>query len=239
MGWVIAISLAVAIFAVLVFVLKLPRGGREFAATALLLGLSGYALQGSPKEPGSPTQPRETAASGQSALIAARQEMGDKFGQGSNYLITADALARNGQFAAAATFLNAAVKKNPNDPDLWVALGNSLVGHTGGIITPAALFAFQKAADIAPDHPGPPFFMGLALAQSGQFDQARALWQELLDRPGDPDAPWRADLTSRLARLDAFIAMQNGAGAQGAATSQDGKPPSSGPVPVEQDDPAR
>ena len=224
MGWAIAAGLALAIFAALVFVLKLPRGGREFAAAAILLGLAGYALQGSPGEPGSPTAPRETEASGHEALLETRKAMDNQFGEGRSALITADALARRGQFATAAGVLRVALRDKPRDPDLWLALGNALVAHSGGIITPPALFAFQRAADIAPDHPGPPFFIGLALAQSGQFEDARAIWQDLMDRPGDPDAPWRGDLASRIARLDSMIAMQNAQAVQAAGKS--------GPVPV-------
>lgn len=230
MGWAIAIGLAVVTFVLLLFVLKLPRGGREFAAAALLIGLSGYALQGSPSEAGSPTPPRESEEMGQAALIEARQAMGNEFGEGRNLLITADALARRGQFATAAGILKGAVRKTPNDPDLWLALGNALVGHSGGIITPASLYAFQRAADIAPNHPGPPFFTGLALAQSGQFEDARAIWQELMDRPGNPDESWRADLAARIERLDTIIAMQSGQGVPAAT----GEMPS-GPVPVEQE----
>ncbi len=232
MGWAIAIGIAVVTFCVLVFVVKLPRGGREFAAAALLIGLSGYALQGSPSEAGSPTPPRETEETGQAALIEARQAMGNKFGEGRNLLITADAMARRGQFATAAGILKVALKSSPNDPDLWLALGNALVGHSGGIITPASLYAFQRAADIAPEHPGPPFFTGLALAQSGQFEDARAIWQELMNRPGDPEEAWRADLAARIERLDAIIAMQSGQGVPAAAEQMP-----SGPVPVEQETP--
>ena len=232
MGWAIAIGIAVVTFCVLVFAVKLPRGGREFAAAALLIGLSGYALQGSPSEAGSPTPPRETEETGQAALIEARQAMGNKFGEGRNLLITADAMARRGQFATAAGILKVALKSSPNDPDLWLALGNALVGHSGGIITPASLYAFQRAADIAPEHPGPPFFTGLALAQSGQFEDARAIWQELMNRPGDPEEAWRADLAARIERLDAIIAMQSGQGVPAAAEQMP-----SGPVPVEQETP--
>lgn len=233
MGWAIAFALAGLTFAAVAFALKLPRGGREFVGAALLLGLAGYALQGSPREAGSPTLPRESVDKGQAALVAARQEMGDQFGAGRNYLITADAFVRAGQYGAAAELLRGAARKTPNDPDVWLALGNALVGHRDGIITPAAMFAFRRAAAIAPDHPGPPFFTGLALAQSGQFEEARALWQSLMDRPGDPDAPWRADLAVRMARLDAIISMENG----GAVGPRPGAQPSSGPVPVEQENP--
>jgi cytochrome c-type biogenesis protein CcmH/NrfG len=41
-------------------------------------------------------------------------------------------------------------------------LGNALVLHADGMMTPAAELAFQRAAKLAPDHPGPKFFYGLA-----------------------------------------------------------------------------
>jgi len=83
------------------------------------------------------------------------------------------------------------------------------------MITPAAQFAFQKAASIDPAHPGPPFFMGLALAQSGRLPDARAVWSELLER-SPADAPWRADLAARIQRIDSMLAMNGGAETAGA-----------------------
>ena len=32
---------------------------------------------------------------------------------------------------------------------------------------------------LAPDHPGPPFFYGLALAQGGNYDEAERIWRRL------------------------------------------------------------
>ena len=106
--------------------------------------------------------------------------------------------------------LRSAIRQSPRDADLWVALGNALVGHGDGFISPAAQFAFQRAADIAPDHPGPPFFMGLALAQSGRLVEARTVWAQLLAQ-APKEASYRADLEQRLARLDGMIAAQGGA----------------------------
>ncbi|MDR7101329.1 tetratricopeptide repeat protein [Croceicoccus sp. BE223] len=242
MGWFVVIGLAAVAFAIMAFAIRLPRGGREFAAAAFMLGLAGYALQGSPWEAGSPTEPRETEEQGQAAMIEARKAMGNQYGAGVSDLITADAFMRAGQFGAAATLLRGATHRNPNDPDVWVALGNALVAHSSGIITPAATFAFDRAAAIAPDHPGPPFFKGLALAQSGEFEEGRAIWQGLLDRPGDPQEPWRQDLVIRLQRLDQIIAMTRGAAPgpnSGANPGPNlGAAMPSGPVPVEQDAPA-
>lgn len=205
MIWVFILLIAALGFALMAFVLKLPRSGWEITGAALLFGIAGYALQGHPGQAGAPRAPTESAKLADAALLKERQQMGAAFGKGQSWLILADALTRQGQYGAAAEVLRSALAKTPRDADLWVALGNALVGHSDGIISPAAQYAFQKAATIAPDHPGPPFFMGLALAQTGRLPEARTLWAELLVR-SPPDAPYRPDLEARLARIDTMIA---------------------------------
>lgn len=215
MTWVIVLLIAAAAFGVMAFVLKMPRAGWELAGAALLVGIAGYALQGVPAMPGAPKAPVENKRAADEALIKQRQQMGDGFAKGQSWLILADGLARQGQYGAAAEVLRKGTQQFPNDADLWVSLGNSLVGHSDGMITPAAQFAFQKAATIDPAHPGPPFFMGLALAQSGRLPDARAIWAELLQR-SPADAPYRADLAARIQRIDAMMAMAGGAQTAGA-----------------------
>jgi len=226
MTWVLILLIAVVVWGVMAFVLKLPRSGWEIAGAALLFGISGYALQGHPGQPGAPQAPVENAKLADATLLKQRQQMGAGFGQGQSWLVLADALTRQGQFGAAADVLRNALAKSPRDADLWVALGNALVGHTDGVITPAAQFAFRKAANIAPDHPGPPFFMGLALAQAGRLAEARAMWAELLAR-SPADAPYRTDLQERLSRLDSMIAEQ--AQMQGAMPGAPGAAPGARP----------
>lgn len=226
MTWVLIGLIALAVFAALVWLLKLPRNGWEWTGAALLLGLAGYALQGSPAEPGAPKPPVENPGTADAALIAQRQTMGSAFGSGQSWLIVADGLSRQGQYGAAAQVLRTAVHQNPKDADLWVALGNALVGHGDGFISPAAQFAFQRAATISPTHPGPPFFMGLALAQSGRLAEARAIWGRLLEQ-APKEASYRGDLESRLARIDAMIREQ-------AATA----PPAASPPAAAADGPA-
>ena len=210
MTWAVILAVAAVVFGVMVAVLKLPRAAWELTGAALLFGLAGYAVQGHPGTPGAPKAAVEDEKTADAELLRQRQAMGDKFGQGQSWLVVSDALSRAGQFRAAADLLGQAVKRNPNDADLWVALGNALTGHSDGTITPAAEFAFRRAAAINPDHPGPPFFMGMALAQSGRLKDARDVWAALLAR-APADAPWRPDLTQRLARLDQLIAMTSGA----------------------------
>lgn len=201
MGWVIVLALAVIIGASLWKWGHMPRSAFEPIAAALLLGLAGYALQGSPGLPSHPVKAADTESRADEAQITIRKQMGaQQFGSGPAWLMAADGAMRAGSPLAAVTFIKSGLKENPRDPDLWVGLGNALVVHNGGMVSPAAIFAFQKAAEIAPELPAPPFFMGLAFAQSGQFGQARAIWTELLKRAPE-GASWKADLEQRLAQL--------------------------------------
>lgn len=200
MGWLVVLALVLLVGAALWKWGKLPRSAFEPVAAALLLGLAGYALQGRPEVPGKSVPPKAQTVAIDEKQVETRAQMGQRFGSAAQWLIAADGAMRAGVPQAAVTYIRSGLKENPRDPDLWVGLGNALIVHNGGMVSPAATYAFQKAADLAPSHPGPPFFMGLAFAQSGQFAQARAVWTELLAR-APAQAPWRADLESRLAQL--------------------------------------
>jgi len=211
MTWLFAALLAAAAFVVIAFLLKPPRGGWEAVAAALVFGMAGYALQASPALPGAPKAPAQTISGDPASLVNARRALDGKSGPANdNWLVIGDALARDGQYADAAGVMLGAVQSNPGNSEAWLALANALVAHADGMLTPASLFAFQRATEAAPADPGPPFFLGLSLAQSGRFSEAHGLWGELLAR-SPPDAPWRADLESRIARLDGLIAQQQAA----------------------------
>ena len=230
MSWVWALLLAGLSLGLIMFLMRragTPLGGWEAVAAALLLGIAGYGLQGSPGLPGAPRQGTGAASAGDpQAIVAERKALDGQPGNaGSNWVVIADAFARQGQYADAAGVLLGAVDKNPGDADAWLALANALVGHADGTLSPAALYAYRQAAQAAPDHPGPPLFLGLAMAQSGRFMEARSLWGDLLART-PADAPWRTDLIDRLGRLDALIAR-----AQGQMTAPDQSGDQSGTTP--------
>lgn len=221
MTWAVVIMTALAAFA-FAALLRAPRKGWEAIGAALLVGIAGYAFQASPGLPGAPKEAAQEAAKSGAALVEARQQLAQAqaSGQGLNrWLVIGDALARNGQYGDAAGVILGAVEQDPKNADAWLAMANALVGHAEGNLTPAALYAYGRAAQADPAHPGPPFFLGLALAQSGNLAEARGLWADLLGR-SPKDAPWRADLAERLQRLDAFIAMQAAREAAQGGTAQ-------------------
>lgn len=207
MSWLIALGLAAAVLAALLLVFKVPRRGWEAIGAALLLGLAGYVLQAS-GQPGAPKAAVVPRSEDGKALVAARQQL--RIGppqQGNSWLVIADAQVRNGRYADASTLLLGAVEQNPQDSESWLALGIALISHAEGNLSPAALHAFRQASAADPAAPGPPFFLGLALAQSGRLDEGRTLWASLL-KATPSDAPWRADLAARISSLEAYIASQ-------------------------------
>lgn len=210
MSFIPVILLAIAAFALGVLALRLPRGAWALFGAALLFGLAGYALQGSPGQAGAPAQGAGSAATAEGeAAVDARRALFDPTQPPSRFVTVADGFSRRGQFADAAGILRGAVERNSNDTEAWIALGNALTEHTGGQITPAALLAYGRAEALQPDHPAAPFFLGVALIRSGRLAEARGLWADMIAR-APADAEWRPALEERLVRLDELIAQTGG-----------------------------
>ena len=207
MSWLPIALLAALVFILAAFVLKLPRRLWTLFAAALTFGLAGYAWQGSPGLGGAPAAPAADASESGEALVAARRSMFAGELPPPRWITVADAFTRKGRYENAANMLRNAVAENPDDPEAWLALGNVLVEHADGALTPAATYAYDRAEQLGPDHPGAPFFVGIALLRSGEPRQARDAWAELLART-PVDAPWRGQLEYRVRILDQLLAMQ-------------------------------
>ena len=200
MGWIWLLVFAVATGLGLWRIGKLDRGGLELVGAALCLALAGYAWQGSPSAPGHPLEAADAADSGE-VPANLRKTFASSMNAEGQWLALADALVQAGRPRAAVSMLSEAARKAPENPDIWVGLGNALVVHGGGQMSPAAQFAFERAATISPNHPGPPFFVGLGLAQAGKAEEAGEVWRGLLARAPE-GAPWKADLEARLAEIN-------------------------------------
>lgn len=205
MIWAIVIGLTLAAFAAMVLLFRLPRAAWTTALAALVLGLAGYAAQGSPNMPGSPQHAAALAPEeGESLVELRRAVLPDEQWSRHKALVTADGLTRRDRYADAATILLGAVRANTNDGEAWLALGNNLVAQADGAMTPAAQFAYRRAEAVAPRSPGVPFFVGVAQLQAGDFLAARGLWAQAAQRaPEGSEA--RETIESRIARLDTIM----------------------------------
>ena len=204
MSWLPVILLAAAAFAAAVLLLKVARSGWSLLGAALLFGLTGYALQGSPGLPAAPGTNSETQQVDGELLVSSRREFFDTSQLPSRWITTGDGFARRGDFQRAAGFYRSATEENPRDMEAWLAMGIALVEHGEGNLTPAALLAFERAEELRPENGGARYFLGLAWLRAGQPERTRQLWLEAV-RNAPQDAPWREGLALRLMQLDRMM----------------------------------
>jgi len=201
MGWLIMLGLALAVGLGLGWFLRRDKGALQFLAAALLFALAGYSWQGQPGSAGAPKQAPGRQNLPESEFAKTREDMLGRFDRAAAWLNMAESFQSRGDYRTAAELLQGAARRNPRDVDLWVGLGNALVLHGGGMMSPASQLAFQRAQQIAPDHPAPRFFYGLALAQGGNFDGAERVWRELA--AGDLPPNYRRLIDERLQAIAA------------------------------------
>ena len=208
MGWLWILLFGGAAFLLLWRFASFDRAALQLLGAALFLAMAGYAWQGRPALGGRPVPPPVRQSLPDTAFAAAREEMLGQVDTAARWLTIADSFHRSGDTETAAGVIRAGIRAHPKDADLWVGLGNALVVHADGMVTPAAELAFQRAAELAPDHPGPRFFYGLALAQGGKLEEAESLWRALL-ATAPAGAEWRPIVEERLG----VIAAARAAGA--------------------------
>lgn len=197
MSWLI-LMLLVALALGVVRLAGLRGAWLTMAASALLLGAAGYALQGRPGLPGSPRAGIDPPPP--ISLVNPRNAFLGQFNQSSHWLIIADSYAARGKTAEAAGILQAAVQAHPRDYALWLGLGNALADHAH-MLTPAARLAYARSAELAPTSPAPAYFLGLAMLRSGDPEGALAQWKKILaDAP--PKASWRPYVEDGVALIE-------------------------------------
>ena len=185
-GLILLFILALAVVALL-WALRLRGAFLTLAAAALAFGGAGYALQGRPSLRGHPNL--ATARPAPVPLTAARKALMGQFTAADTWTTISESYAARGQTEDAVGVMNSAVRARPTDYAMWVGLGNALADHAR-TLTPAARFAFARAATLAPAHPAPLFFLGLAEARSGNSAAALRLWRGVL-ATAPADASWR------------------------------------------------
>jgi cytochrome c-type biogenesis protein CcmH len=197
MGWLILILLALAAFVAIWRFARLDGAGLQLLAAALLLALAGYAWQGRPGLAGSPRAAAVRPPAPQTAFAALRKDMFGAFDTADRWLTIAEGRLRSGDTREAAGVIRSAIRAHPQNSILWTGYGDALVLHGDGVLSPAADLAFRRAMSLAPQHPGPRIFYGIALAQNGRFDEAELRWRQALAL-SPATAPWRAGLERQI-----------------------------------------
>lgn len=185
---------------------RLSTGAVFLIGAAMALGLVGYALQGSPalpsalaaKAPEAAPLPGDASANPSGANPSG--EFLGRFGGEAEALKQADSYFRIRRPDLAARVIKLALANNRNSPALWTGLGNALVAHGKGFLSPSAEFAYKKALRLTPGYPGALYFYAVALTENGRIEDAKPLFVALVQSI-PADVPVRKQLVADLERL--------------------------------------
>jgi cytochrome c-type biogenesis protein CcmH/NrfG len=212
MGWILILAFALAVGLALWRFAGFDRASLQLVGAALLLAMAGYAWQGRPGLAGRPPPERAAEARVESAFAEMRHDVLGRFDLADSWLTIAEGYERRGNTRSAVDLLANATRQYPLNSSLWIGLGDALVLHADGRMSPAARLAFERAIALAPRAQGPRLFYGLALVQAGEFAEADKVWRDLL-AAAPPDASWRPLLEQRIALLAQLRAMIAASGA--------------------------
>ncbi len=203
-GWAILIVVTLIAIAAMIKLGRLPRIAYEPLAAALILAGAGYAYQGQPNAAGMPSNAITAKNDAANAYVDMRANMDQNFSVARPYLILADSFARDGKYTLAADYINAGIRRYPNNADLWAGLAVQLVLANDGKMSPPALYAFGRVRKLLPRHPAPDYFIGLDALFEGRPDETLSLWRKLLVDP-PRNAKWVPKLESQVKGLDQMI----------------------------------
>jgi cytochrome c-type biogenesis protein CcmH/NrfG len=200
MGWIILLLMALAVLAVLWRVARLERAPLQFVLAALLIAFAGYAWQGRPSLEGAPRAAAAPAQPPPNPFAEVRRDVFGGFDASDRWLTIAESYQRRGDTRSGAAVIRSALRAHPNSAALWTGYGNALMLHGGGAITPAADLAFRRALGLAPKHPAPRLFYGMALLTGGRFAETERVWRDALAL-APPNAQYRPGLEQQLAMI--------------------------------------
>lgn len=90
-----------------------------------------------------------------------------------------------------------------------VGYGRALMLAADGVVTAAARQSFDTAATDDPAAPEPQFYRGMAAAQDGDRDTAKAIWGKMV-QSAPADAPWLPMIKAKMSELDSGSLVQKG-----------------------------
>ena len=171
-------------------------------AAGILVTLGLYLALGRPGLPDAPFAPRlaDVEARARTAPLSLRaDELLAILDQRSKaapddpmpHLFSGDILAGEGRDTEASRAYRQALRRNPDLAPALMGLGRVSVRIDQGVVSPASLDLFRRAAVLAPEDPAPWLYQAMAASQEGRPAEAAPLWREVLKRL-PPDDPRRA-----------------------------------------------
>jgi cytochrome c-type biogenesis protein CcmH len=139
--------------------------------------------------------------------------------------------ANLGQHEKSVQAFEKAMTMAPNDANLRVTYGETLISNSGGTVTPEAHKILLAAHKIDPDNPGVRFNLALADHQAGNTQKAYDALTDLIEK-APAGAPWVEKVRDRKDQLAAELKLPVSPSVS-ARTIQPGKPSAIQPPPTE------
>lgn len=181
------------------------------AIAAVGPGIAFYAFSGNPTLPSRPATvaAAPTDATARSHAARMRDVLLEDPGNIGAWVELSTALGASGETDEAVEAMQVATRAMPDSADLWAGLGEALVNHAQGFVSPAARLAFDRASVLQPGHPAATYYLGMAWLQAAQPDEALRVWQALAASAPD-GAPWLATVERMIAAAQKMMAMGMG-----------------------------
>ncbi|MBB4197702.1 c-type cytochrome biogenesis protein CcmI [Rhodoblastus sphagnicola] len=186
-------------------------GNRKIAAALALVfiplvALGLYSKVGHPDQPDAPLEARLKAAPARGDLMVAVAKMEAHLAAHPDDAKALELMApiwqRMNNFAKAVQAREDIIRLLGETPERRLRLADALAAANEGAFSPQAVEQIDRALELDPKSPEGRYFRGLAAAQMGDVDKARAVWKALVaDLP--ESVPARKAVEERIAELDA------------------------------------
>ncbi len=209
-----AVSLAVATFLAVALVALYGAFSEGFIADLF----SGADVEINEGQQG---QPPEAATDLAPSLNQSAQKLSSRLAADPNdlegWVLLANSYMVMGQYDLALKSFGEAKRLAPNNPDIRVSFGETLVLANAGQVPPRAISEFNAALKVAPAHPVARYYLALAAYQKGERSTAIDLWRGLLEE-APKSAPWRDAVRMRL--VEAGVQLESERGSSSREPSQ-------------------
>lgn len=194
-------------------------GRRRLAALAALVlvplvAVVAYSLKGQPGYAGQPlaARVREAPPANDIAALVARIEahLNARPDDGRGWEVLAPVYLRLGRLPDAVRARANALRLLGATADREADLAEAQIAASGGVVTAEAKAGLDRALALSAGHAKATYFLGLAAAQDGRTDEARAIWTRLVDA-APANAPWVPAVRAEIARLDGAGPMPDAA----------------------------
>lgn len=175
------------------------------AVAVPLAALGLYIPTGQPELPGQPIAARERTADRPPAeVLQALDRLGRHLEANpedlQGWLLLGQVYDRMGRFSESAEALRRALAISQGDPGVAASFAEARVKADQGVVGEEARRTFEAVLEHDPDDPRARYYLALARAQAGDFEDALERWSDLV-RTSPADAPWLAVVSQRIAEM--------------------------------------